>query len=364
MNLRHYRRRLWSLCALAAVLIYLVVTALVIRPFAPAPAESPVFVLPQRQSGRPAQALSQVLAQAAADGWTPERQHLAGDLWKEAGNTAWALPYWAAAMTTINDAALVEDVALAAWDIGDWDLVLTAWRARIALPDAPDSAYFAIGQILAATDPAAALDPLARAMQTGEYRDVADALRTVILSADVQTDQLLRVGLVFARFEQWPLARLAFEQVVAREERPLALAYLGVTLDQTGENGDALVGQAVALAPNDPQVRLVEGLHFRARGDDAQSIEALAAAVALDPASPALMAELGTGYRLAGNLNLAELWLTRAVQASGGDLTYVALLEALNTQTTEILEAIDGEADPQAESTAAPDAEIPSAEGP
>jgi tetratricopeptide (TPR) repeat protein len=356
MVFRFYRRRAWSFLALAAVFLYLVVIALATRPFVPDTPDAPSPVLPSRQSGRPVQALSQLLGQAAAAGWTAEARHLAGDLWKEAGDTSRALPFWAAAMREISDARLYENVAGAAWDAGNWVLVGEAWRARLLLPNAPDLAWFQIGQVLAATQPDAALEPLANAMQSPEFRADADALRIVILSTNDETEQLLRAGLVFVGMNRWPLARLAFESVVARESVPLALAWLGVSHDQMGEDGDRFIRQAIALAPDDPQVRLVEGLHFRARGDDAQSIEALASAVALDPASPALMAELGEGYRLAGNFELAEVWLSRAVSASGGDERYIALLEALNTQTTEILESIDDlQGDADAESTAAPD---------
>src|SRR5689334_3032330 len=61
------------------------------------PSESDL-ILTNRQQVRPQQALYQVEAQAARDGWTPTLAHTAGDLWFELGDMSNAAAYWEIAL--------------------------------------------------------------------------------------------------------------------------------------------------------------------------------------------------------------------------------------------------------------------------
>ncbi len=89
--------------------------------------------LPQRRSGRPLQALYQVEAQAAADGWTPEQARLAGDLWREAGDLTRAVAYWEAAPA---DATVLRDRAQAYLELARWaDAADALDRLLALLPD-------------------------------------------------------------------------------------------------------------------------------------------------------------------------------------------------------------------------------------
>ncbi len=85
--------------------LLVVLLAAVLLTFHALPLSEPIDVQPtsvavatdSRRSGRPLQALYQVEAQAAAEGWNSDRLRLAGDLWREAGNLPQAVAYWEAA---------------------------------------------------------------------------------------------------------------------------------------------------------------------------------------------------------------------------------------------------------------------------
>ncbi len=265
----------------------------------------PSVDLPQRRSGRPLQALYQVEAQASADGWTPERARLAGDLWREAGDLTRAVAYWEAAPA---DATLLRDRAQAYLDLARWADASNALDRLLALlPDnSPDRAWaqFQLGAIRMATDPARAAD-LLQAAQPSYPAEV-----TVLLAALTSPTDPMRAGIALADLKLWAYAELAFSQASGD---PLALAYGGWVRDMQGKSGARWIDAAVALGADSAQVRLLQGLHLRLNYDYAGSLAAIIQATALDPENPALYAELGTAYQLTGDLTAAEHWLKYAV---------------------------------------------------
>lgn len=333
---QHRNRRGWVLLAtFTAVLLYLFLMIVLLRPIIKMPIISQI---PERQSGRPIQALYQVGSAAQLNGWTPELSWLAGDLWKEAGQPQIALPYWLAAAETIDDLALWQDIANAATEAAEWSVASDAWQRVVQLSPENTTAQFQRGLLMSALDPEAALDSLAYAREDLAYQEMSDALRSAITGATDDVHRRTRVALLFVERELWPYAHLAFEQMVMNgTDTPLVEAYYGLATDQIGGDGGAYVRTAVQRAPDDPQVRLLEGLHLRARRDDAGSIAAFTAAAALDPSSPALLAELGTAYRLAGDFASARHWYEQAIALSNGAVPFVDLLQTLTMDEQQVL---------------------------
>jgi Flp pilus assembly protein TadD len=122
----------------------------------------------------------------------------------------------------------------------------------------------------------------------------------------------------------WRYAELALSQA---GDDPRALAFTGLARDRQGEDGGAWAAEAVRRAPDDPQVRLLYGLHLRETGDYEASRTEIIAAAALDPGNPVMYAELGAAYQLTGDLAAAERWLTYAVNLADGDPAYLTLLD-------------------------------------
>jgi tetratricopeptide (TPR) repeat protein len=256
------------------------------------------------RAGRPLQTLYQLEAQAAIEGWTPDRSRLAGDLWRQVGDLRRAVAYWEAADP---GTAVLRDRAQAYVQLERWADATDALAQLLALlPDnSPDRAWaqFQLGLIRATYDPARALDLLRAAQPT--YGSSAATLVSVLEG----TTDPIQIGIALARAELWSHAELAFSQ----SADPLAAAYGGLARDVQGKDGSPQIDAAVAFAPDNPQVRYLQGLHLRQQYDYPGSLEAMIQAVALDPENPALYAELGRAYQLAGDMTAAERWLKFAV---------------------------------------------------
>ena len=264
----------------------------------------PPVVLPDSRTDRPLQALYQLQVQAARGGWTSDRLRLAGDLWRSMGDLTRAVAYWEAAAP---DATVLRDRAQAYLDLQRWsDADDTLDHLLKLLPaDSTDRpwAQFQLGLIRAAYNPTQALD-LLRAAQPTYGATVTNLLPLLAGAADST-----QVGIVLAKNNLWPYAELAFSQ----SSDGLALAYRGLARDMQSKDGSEQIAAAVALAPQNSQVRFLQGLHLRLAYDYAGSMRAMVQAVALDPENPALYAELGKAYQLNGDLVSAEHWLKFAV---------------------------------------------------
>jgi tetratricopeptide (TPR) repeat protein len=264
----------------------------------------PPVDLPAPQTNHPLQTLYQLEAQAARDGWTPERLREAGDLWREAGDLTRAVAYWEA---VTPDAPLLRDRAQAYIELGRWANAADALdQLLIFLPpnhsDRP-WAQFQLGLIRASYDPAAAMELLRAAEPT------YGASVTNLLPLLAGLREPTQVGVALAKVDQWAYAELAFSM----SAEPLAAAYRGLARDMQGKDGKRWIEVALALAPENPQVRFLQGLHLRLTYDYAGSLQAMIQAVALDSENPALYAELGRAYQLSGDLLTAERWLQFAV---------------------------------------------------
>lgn len=253
---------------------------------------------------RPMQSLYQVEAQAARGGWSPELARQAGDLWQAAGDLNRAVAYWEAAAP---DEPVLRERAQAYVTLGRWaDAADTLDHLLRILPDgSPYRAWaqFQSGLIRAAYDPAGALDHL-RASQP-DY----DAQAIPLIAVLESTSDPVRIGIALANAQLWQYAELAF----AQSADPVGLAYGGLARDMQGKDGGVWFEQAVAFAPENAQVQFLRGLHLRLAFDYDASLQAIIAAVALDPENPALYAELGKAYQLTGDLTSAEHWLKFAV---------------------------------------------------
>lgn len=280
-----------------------------------------------RRQGHLFQALYRLEAQAAETGWTAGLARQAGDLWAEAGDVERALDLWAAAQVfDPSDVALARRLAQGDVELQRWPAAVDALERLLVL--APDDvwAHWQLGLLRSGANPPVAEAHLRATMTEPAYQPVALAL----LNAQRDNDELppgMAAGLVLVSLELWPYAEVAFMYAAdATAPYPLALAYAALTRSQQGKPAEALMQQAIALAPDDALVRYLQGLHLRATGDSLASLEALGLAVTLDPENPAYQAELASAYRLLGRLHEAEYWFEAAVRVSNGDARFQSLL--------------------------------------
>jgi tetratricopeptide (TPR) repeat protein len=296
------------------------------------------FVLPERSSGRPVQALYHVQAIAAQEGWTAERLRLAGGLWREAGDLQQALTYWQAAAQDGADDSMLRDIAQTAIELQDWASASDALQRLVTRhPDDP-WVNLQLGLLQVVVNPSHALGFLSLAANERGYAPlVADLIEALDRSQNDPASGLA-VGQVLADHELWSFAELAFTQAATQQAMPDAMAYAAFVRDRQGKDGTAWIERALRLAPDSPTVFLLYGLHLRGIGDYGASLDALVRAVVLDPENPVLYAELGVAYQLAGDYTQARRWLEQAVGLSD-DPRFQQLLDALSVEENQVLEA-------------------------
>ena len=285
-------------------------------------------VVSNRVSGRLPQALYQLESLAVQSEWSPQMLRQAGDLWRDMGNPSEAVSYWERALQMQpGDVVLLRTLAQTYVELQRWADARERLAQLVEIVPEARWAHFELGLILAAFDPQTAVIHLQEAADDSFYGD--DALALLDVLADDPGDSLvgMRAGTVLAGQERWAYAELAFTQVASLQQPfPEALASVGLARDRQGKDGSRWIEQALALDPENAEVRLLEGLHLRAVGEYNGSLDALIQAAALDPENPALTAELSTAYRLVNDLPQAEYWLRIAVALSDDNPRFQQLL--------------------------------------
>jgi tetratricopeptide (TPR) repeat protein len=315
--------------ALSAVLLFLIL--LLAAPVFPQSApDLTALIQPNRQQGRPMQALYQVQAHAAQYGWTAQHHHIAGDLWQAVGEMTQALPHWEAALSQQpDDAALLRQVAQSNIDLQRWPQAVDTLSQLAEVATDTRWAHFQLGLIRAPFDPLSAIAHLEVAGRSPAYSQTTEQLLTVLRR--YQDDPLvsMQAGFVLVSAELWPYAELAFTHA-ADIGRPYAeaLAYLGYARMQQGKSSHDWMMQALTLEPENAVVQFLAGMSWREQDDYPQSLQAFITAVALNPLNPAYYAELSTAYRLVNDLANAEHWLRMALEISEGDPRFQRLLAA------------------------------------
>jgi tetratricopeptide (TPR) repeat protein len=284
-------------------------------------------------AGRMMQALFQVEASAAREGWTATRHEQAADLWDQLGDPNRAVAHWGAAARLQPTEVGLRRLATALLSLQRWAEAEAALSELLQL--APDDAWAAYqrGLLLAPTNPTQAVEWLQQA--SADVNFVAAARELTELTAGDATDpeKVMQIGLWLAGRELWSQAERAFGQAAALDEQfAEAWAYRGLARDHQQKVSAPDFAQALALAPGSAHVQFIYGLHLRLNGQDAGSLTAFSTAVRLDPTNPAYAAELGLAYQVMGNLVQAREWLLRAVDLSNSDVRFQELLNRFDAR--------------------------------
>lgn len=284
---------------------------------------------------RPLQALYLLESESQRDGWTADRAARAARIWQGLGNPASAVAYGEMALSLGGGDR--QSLAEAYIEMGDWSRANDVLDRLIMTTDEPSTIAWAALQlslIRAGSHPVEALALLERAIQTEP--GYASSM-SLLLDTLTVTSNPTRIGMTLMQMDLWTQAERAFSYA---PDDPLALAFIGFIRETQGKNGGAYIRAALNLSPDDAQVRLVEGLYYRQRGELQTSLNAFARAVEIDPNDAAIYAELGTAYQLLGDPVTAEQWLQQAIDLSGGDPRYEAMLDQVRTEELDFGRAL------------------------
>ena len=146
-----------------------------------------------------------------------------------------------------------------------------------------------------------------------------------------RSDMLAAAGQVFLQQKLWHLAAATFQQLVTLEPTSSsAHAYFGLALEQSGQAGLSELVTAARLDPSSSLAQSLLGLHWQQAGQPQQAIPFLERAVALDPGSSALLAELASAQAASGNLQLALEGYRMAAELAPADPVFWRLLASFS----------------------------------
>lgn len=136
-----------------------------------------------------------------------------------------------------------------------------------------------------------------------------------------------QVGQIFARAEEWYLAREAFQRAVILDpEYAQAWGYLGVARDKTGEDGELDLQRAVQLAPQDTVLLTMQAVHYNQKKEPEIALRILERAERLDPENPAIAAALGHAFTQIGDLESAQQAYRQATRVAPQEPSFWQLL--------------------------------------
>ncbi|MCC7446818.1 MAG: tetratricopeptide repeat protein [Anaerolineae bacterium] len=278
----------------------------------------------------------------ALHGWSPEQYRAMAEIATAQDERQQAMWYWQASLTgTKDDMPVLRVLVEAAIRDGEWDVAVDRLNRLLAITPNDEQALYQLGLLIAPTDPLIGFGYLERAAADPQYREAAAAINAAITAhrSDPPAVLSFEIGLALMNLRLWPYAERALMVALSQGPKtPAAQALLGVTQDQQGRDGWALIDRALAFAPTDALVNYAAALHWRLKGNVDRALTALARAQSLDPRNPAIAAEIGLAYQQKGRLNDAALWLNMALALAPNNQGFRTLLATFYADTRYNLE--------------------------
>lgn len=278
---------------------------------------------------RPTDRLYALLAQAAQSGWNAELRREAGSLYIELGDLDAALAHWESALLiSPADELLLRRTAELYVQRARWPEALAA--VRRLLEARPDDAWanLHLGLILAPSAPVEAAAALRRAAQAG-MQPPDRLIETLEAERESPRGLALEVGTVMADAKIYSYAERAFELAAtlgfARGE---ALASVALMRGLQSKDGQRWLDEAMATAPQSPQVHAAAGYYYRATGQSFLSLASFANAISFAPLDAKLYAELGRSYELIGDPATAAFWYGQAAMIAPNVPKYAQMAQA------------------------------------
>lgn len=213
-----------------------------------------------------------------------------------------------------EDWASVQSILVA---LNEYDPLRADYRYQLGLTQALNASPEASTTLAEtiALDPAYAR-PLASLQAFIDQRDTYDA--------DSGYHQL---GIIFLELGELEYAQAAFDRaVLINPAYSQAMVYRSLIDIEFGEIGLDGVQQAVALAPDNPEVLIVAGLAWRNAGDPFGARALFEQAYQIDPSNPAVASEIAATFRAENNLVAAEAWTREATRLAPNDPRFQVLL--------------------------------------
>jgi tetratricopeptide (TPR) repeat protein len=135
-----------------------------------------------------------------------------------------------------------------------------------------------------------------------------ELVRTIEDSRVVESEAyaLAQVGQVLAKYGFWPYAARAFRSAIEWEPTYAdAHAFLGLALDEMGENGYEAYQHAIDFAGDNALPHIYLGMHWLRNGYPEIALTKFERASELEPDNPIIAIQIGHSYELMGEIEIA-----------------------------------------------------------
>lgn len=248
------------------------------------------------------------------------------------GKTSAALKQWQGAEAAgLQIAPLERRLASAYISGGDFAAARESFSRAVAVDPQDARSEFNLALLLAAYAPEQSLAHFARAAQLDPSLERrARALREGInraLLKQTPAGQLTESGRALSAAGELQLAVQALSAALERDPQSAdAWSLLGQVRESLGQDGLPQMRKALALAPRDPQVQVMQGMFWLRRGDDKRALPYFVMAASLDPNDPLLEVARADALARTGDLDGAYTAYQKAIQLAPGQADYWRLL--------------------------------------
>lgn len=200
----------------------------------------------------------------------------------------------------------------------------------LELPADP-KVQFHRGLLLATVSPESAIGllRLADELATDGNSVVLELVRSIEDSQFEQNDaySLAQVGQVLGKHGYWNFASRAFQSAVNLAPNYAdAHAFLGLSLDQIGENGFEAYERAIELAGDQSLPYIYLGMHWLRNGYPAIALNKFERARELEPENPIILVQIGQAHEQMGDLEIAIDAYRAATEMSPQDADFWLVL--------------------------------------
>jgi tetratricopeptide (TPR) repeat protein len=274
-------------------------------------------------------------ARAAAKGELSMNGYVAwGDADWDKGNYQSALQIWGiAGRRGVDPREIMERKADAYRFLGeDMELIetLQSMLNMSSMEPAQSALNLELGFLLAAYEPASAVNYLARAIELDPELDpqIQRMIKDIQqgISSDDSAYLFLSSGRSLANQGYWALASKAFENATdLHPEYAEAWAYLGEAQQHIDQDVEPLIAleKALELDPDSLAANTFLSLYWQRNGENERALKYLQNASVIDPGNPAYLVEIGQLMALLGDLSTGEEYYWKAYELSSGDPKYV-----------------------------------------
>jgi tetratricopeptide (TPR) repeat protein len=263
---------------------------------------------------------------------SPEGMLQLGEAFEQNNDLIQAINTWNKALgNPAIDQQLHEHLVSAFLQLNNYPKALEHLNSLAKLQPKEAKYVYQIGLIQSVLDPEAALSNLALAgeLDPAYLQRVSSLLESIQmgLTTGDPAYALVSAGRGLAILCEWKLAKEAFSRAI--EIQPAfaeGWAYRGEARQQLGEDGLSDVEKALTLNPRSIVANTLMGLYWQRQNNFEKAVSYFETSARIDPANPALQAEIGNSIAQLGDINLALSYFQRAVELSPNDPVYLRKL--------------------------------------